>query len=308
MSTITIKNLTFTYEGSFDPIFENVSFQLDTAWKLGLIGRNGRGKTTLLRLLQGCYPYSGAIHADVSFDYFPCPVPDQTKLALEVMETISPACEAWEMLREVSLLDVDLECLYHPFDTLSNGEQTKVLLAALFLGSNRFLLIDEPTNHLDPAAREAVGQYLSRKQGFILVSHDRALLDTCTDHILSINRSTIELQQGNFSSWWANRQAQDAFELAENAKLQKEIGRLSAAARQSAVWSDRVERSKIGTTNSGSKIDRGFVGHKAAKMMKRSKNLQARQQEAITEKSKLLHDIERPESLKLSPFPFTKTV
>ena len=56
MALIQITDLTFTYPGSFDPVFEHVSFQLDTDWRLGLTGRNGRGKTTLLRLLQGQYP------------------------------------------------------------------------------------------------------------------------------------------------------------------------------------------------------------------------------------------------------------
>lgn len=59
MSLIQVKNLTFTYDGSYEPVFENASFQIDTGWRLGLIGRNGRGKTTLLRLLCGTYPYQG---------------------------------------------------------------------------------------------------------------------------------------------------------------------------------------------------------------------------------------------------------
>ena len=53
MSLIQVKNLSFTYEDSFDPVFENVSFQIDTDWKLGFIGRNGKGKTTFLKLLTG---------------------------------------------------------------------------------------------------------------------------------------------------------------------------------------------------------------------------------------------------------------
>ncbi len=71
MSLISIQNLTFGYEGSPDHVFENVSFQLDTQWKLGLIGRNGRGKTTFLRLLEGRYEYAGLIQAGVNFVYFP---------------------------------------------------------------------------------------------------------------------------------------------------------------------------------------------------------------------------------------------
>lgn len=80
------------------------------------------------------------------------------------MQEICPVCEDWEIMKEISLLRVDIEVLYRPFETLSNGEQTKVLLAALFLGANRFLLIDEPTNHLDMEARKVVGDYLKRKR------------------------------------------------------------------------------------------------------------------------------------------------
>ena len=61
MSKITVNNLSFCYEGSFENVFEDVSFNIDTDWKLGLIGRNGKGKTTFLKLLQGIYEYSGTI-------------------------------------------------------------------------------------------------------------------------------------------------------------------------------------------------------------------------------------------------------
>ena len=71
MSQIQVTNLTFGYEGSVDEIFEQVSFQIDTNWKLGLIGRNGKGKTTFLRLLQGKYDYQGSISKSVFVDYFP---------------------------------------------------------------------------------------------------------------------------------------------------------------------------------------------------------------------------------------------
>ncbi|MEQ7058438.1 ATP-binding cassette domain-containing protein, partial [Enterococcus gallinarum] len=70
MSLINVSNLTFSYEGSYDNIFENVSFQIDTDWKLGFIGRNGRGKTTFLNLLLGKYAYSGNISSTVKFEYW----------------------------------------------------------------------------------------------------------------------------------------------------------------------------------------------------------------------------------------------
>lgn len=195
MSMIRIENLTFAYPSSYDNIFENVNFQIDTDWKLGFVGRNGRGKTTFLNLLLGKYEYHGKIQASVQFDYFPYPVNNKNRLTTDILSEVCPLAEEWELLRELSYLEVRDDVLWRPFFTLSNGEQTKVLLAALFLNDGHFLLIDEPTNHLDMKARETVSAYLKRKKGFILVSHDRCFLDGCVDHILSINRSNIEVRQ-----------------------------------------------------------------------------------------------------------------
>ena len=304
MSLINVTNLTFAYEGSYDNIFENVSFQIDTDWKLGFTGRNGRGKTTFLNLLLGKYEYNGSISANVTFEYFPYELQDPEGFTIDIIKEISPNSMDWEIMKEVSLLDIDDDVLYRQFNTLSKGEQTKALLAAMFLKENSFLLIDEPTNHLDAEGRKKLSSYLAKKKGFILVSHDRDFLDNCIDHIIAINKTNIEIQRGNFSSWWRNKELQDSFELSENEKLKKDIGRLSSSAKRTTVWSDSVESSKHGTTNSGSKLDKGYVGHKAAKMMKRAKNIESRQQDMIDEKSKLLKNIESNESLKIVPLTF----
>lgn len=100
MSMIKVENLTFAYPGSYHNIFENCSFQIDTDWKLGFTGRNGRGKTTLLRLLQGEYEYTGSIRSSVPFGYFPCPVPDPEQLTADVLEEIAPETAQWQFLRE----------------------------------------------------------------------------------------------------------------------------------------------------------------------------------------------------------------
>ena len=140
---------------------------------------------------------------------------------------------------------------------LSGGQRTKVLLAILFLGEDRFLLIDEPTNHLDLHGREVLSRYLRGKRGYLLVSHDRAFLDGCVDHILAINRADITLQKGNFSTWWENKQRQDAFELAQDQRLRKDIRRLESAARQSRAWADRVESEKIGAIEHRERYNEG---------------------------------------------------
>lgn len=304
MSLINISNLTFAYDGSADNIFKNVSFQIDTDWKLGFTGRNGRGKTTFLNLLLGKYEYKGSISGGVIFEYFPFEIKDKTLKTIEIIDSLNYDYQMWELEREMSLLDISEDVLYREFNTLSNGEQTKILLAVLFLKENRFLLIDEPTNHLDIEGREIVAEYLKSKKGFILVSHDRRFLDNCIDHILSINKANIEIQKGNFSSWQVNKEMQDNSEIAKNYKLKKDIKRLEQAAKRTSEWSDKKEEKKSKKSYGGrapAMIDKGFVGAKAAKMMKRSKNLEARQNSALEEKTKLLKNIELSESLKIKP-------
>ena len=307
MSQINITNLTFAYEGSYDTIFTDVSFQIDTAWKLGFCGRNGRGKTTFLNLLMGKYEYNGTISANVNFEYFPFAVEDKTLSTLDILFSVAPEAQIWQIEKEISKLAVDENVLYRSFLTLSNGEQTKILLAGLFLRENNFLLIDEPTNHLDMESRQTVAKYLNGKAGFILVSHDRVFLDACVDHILSINKANIEIQQGNFSSWYYHKQLQDNFELEQDTKLRGEIKRLKESAREKAQWADRAESRKIGIDPF--KVDNKF-GHmpyqaaKSKKMMSRAKSIESRQQTAIEEKEKLLKNIEEAEELKIHPLQY----
>lgn len=309
MSQISVNHLTFYYEGSFDNIFEDVSFQIDTDWKLGFIGRNGKGKTTFMKLLMGQYEYKGSISSYVSFDYFPFEITDKTKNTIDIIEDIYPEYEFWKICRELNYLQVDNDVFFRPFETLSNGEQTKVLLALLFTKENHFLLIDEPTNHLDVEARELLKDYLNSKKGFILISHDRNFMDGCVDHVLVLNRKSIEVQQGNFSSWWENKKKQDAYELAENERLKKDIKRLTLAARTAKQWADKVEGEKIGFKSGKyekSLDKRAYIGEKSRRMQQRRKNLEHRQEKEIEEKSSLLKNLETVEDLKLFPLKHYK--
>ena len=255
MSQITIQNLHFTYDGDHTPVFEGLELQLDTNWKLGLVGRNGRGKTTLLRLLAGELDGRGTVSLRQSCLRWPKPVADPDRQTLDILlEGVTPEDE-WKIYRELSLLGLSEEILDRPFSTLSGGEQT----------------------------------------------HDRAFLDGCVDHILALNPTGPELVRGTFSSWFKDKEDRDRGEAARNEKLRGEIRRLEQAAKRTSGWSDRVEQTKYGSKNSGLRPDRGFIGHKAAKMMQRAKNIEDRQQRAIEEKSALLKDIERADSLKLTP-------
>ena len=310
MAQINVTNLTFGYEGSRDDVFENVSFSVDTDWKLGFIGRNGKGKTTFLNLLLGKYEYRGRIASSVRFDYFPYRITDEMagRCASDWLSEIKPGCEKWRVLCELESLNMPAELLYRPFWSLSHGERTRVLLAVLFSGNHEFLLIDEPTNHLDQESRDQVKQYLSAKKGFILVSHDRNLLDACVDHVLVLNRRSIEVQSGNFSSWWENKRRRDRFAEAENEKHQKEIAALKKAADKSSRWADKNEQVKIGR-DPIKEHDRPFgtrahIGAKTKKMNKRVKQYEKRIARETAEKEGLLVDLEHPDKLKLNPLVY----
>ena len=304
-----IHDLSFTYDGSYTPVFEHLDLSADTAWHLALIARNGRGKTTLLRLMQGLHPYQGRIDLPLTPVYFPFNVPDPMQLTLFVMQEAAPDVPEWRLRRELSLMRVDDDVLWRPFDTLSQGEQTKALLSALFSREDAYPLIDEPTNHLDLHGRELVADYLRRKDGFLLVSHDRAFLNRCVDHVLSLGKSETWVMQGNYDTWEARYNQQTEYEQARNEVLRKDIRRLEDSARRAAEWSAKAEKDKFHIPESVAAVtDRGYIGAKAASMMKRSQNTLRRREKAVEEKQSLLRNLERVGELKLTVLAHPKDV
>lgn len=305
MSCIQINNLSFSYPDSLSPIFENLSLSLDTSWKLALAGDNGRGKTTLLKLLSGELEGQGRISTDVHFRRFPFNVADETLSAYDLIYVVDPDVELWKIQREMGLIGLGEEVLYRPYNTLSGGEATKFQLAVLF-ALEGFALIDEPTDHLDLGGRARVSQYLSRKEGFIVVSHDRAFLDGCCDHILVLNKTYTQLIRGNYSVWREEMDKREESELNRKENLEKERARLKKSAQATRAWANKAEQGKYRSGNSSdtSPIDRGFVGARAAKMQKRVSAVSERQSGAEEELKELLKGIDEAEELTLYPEKF----
>ncbi|KRL04455.1 ribosomal protection-like ABC-F family protein [Liquorilactobacillus oeni] len=303
MTKIEIKNLTFGFNIREQTLFENISLTMDTNWKLGLIGRNGRGKTTFLKLLQGEYPYDGKIERQVAFTYFPQKINDKQQLTYYLLQELS-AFEDWKLKKELNLLHLNPDILWRSFDSLSGGEQTKVLLAVLFADEFNFPLIDEPTNHLDLLARKQVAHYLQEKRkGFIVVSHDRSFVNSIVDHVLALEKKQVVLSQGNYAIYEEQKNMRDSFEEEENVKLKKEIGRLKKTSSEKAQWAHGREKDKYGSPSklgSGAVYDTGFIGARAARTMKRSKTLVKRMEKETAAKEKLLKNIEKNESLKMN--------
>ncbi|WP_125704121.1 ribosomal protection-like ABC-F family protein [Lacticaseibacillus daqingensis] len=305
MPTIQLTHFTFGFATQAQPLFQDVSLNLDTGWHLGLVGRNGRGKTTLLRLLQGQLTGRGTLVMPRTAPYFPQPILDPSQLTLDAMQAVSTA-EQWQLERELRQLNVDPAILWRPYADLSGGEQTKVRLALLFALPDQFALIDEPTNHLDAASRAQVAAYLKRQSGFIVISHDRDFLDAVTDHTLALDKQTVTLTAGNYSAYASAKANQDAFEQATDAKLRQDIARLKQTARQKAQWATSREGDKHGDPHqpgSGAVANKGFIGARAARVMQKRKNLEHRLDRELTAKAQLLQNIETVPALTLNTVP-----
>lgn len=287
---ITIKDLTFGYDGSGNNLFNNINVTLDTSWKLALAGRNGRGKTTFFKLLKGELMYEGTITGVPPVVEFPC-------------EEL-PDVEDWRVRKELNLMGADPDIMWRPMETLSGGERTKLMLANLFASDGIYPLIDEPTNHLDRQGRAKVAEYLSSKEGFIMISHDRDFLDHCTDHTLVITRTGIELVNATFSTWWDNNEQRMQSEQARNAQLKKEMGSIETAMKKNASWSGKAEGYK-NRAHAPSKVAedhfrRVYEAKKASKLMSLAKNLENRNEKKLQEKQLLLKDLEREQTLKIT--------
>ena len=295
MSQIQINNLNFIYPGQTEYVFKDVNLTLDTDWKLGLIGRNGSGKTTLLKLLLGELGSNGSISKNINFEYFPYEIKNGDSLTIDIAYQIIPDLEEWRLFRELNLINVDSSILYRNFNTLSGGEMIKFLLTCAFLKDNKFLLIDEPTNHIDEESKDSLIEYLKQKKAFILVSHDRKILNEIIDHVLYIGKQNITLEQGNYDSWKLNKTNKDNNEKEQNKRLKNDIAKLDTIAKKTENWSNAIEKSKKGA------VDKGHVGHQAAKMMKRAKVLESRRDKKIEEKSNLLIDVDMLPDLQMKP-------
>ncbi len=309
MSLINIENLTFGYPDSLSPIFENFNLNIDAEWKIGIIGENGTGKTTLFKLLCGELKGVGKIYANTNFIRYPVNIPDKTLTPSEIATEFLPEYEDWKFFREAGLIGLDEDALARQYALLSGGEQTKFQLALAF-AADGYPLIDEPTDHLDAEGRRRLADYLSCKKGFAVVSHDRAFLDGVCSHILALENGKSVLVRGNYSVYAKERDKRLRFDEAERAKLEKERARLAPSAKRINEWGKAAEREKI--NGSGKRdgkrlsVDKGFLGAKAAKIQKRAGAVTARRAAAEEQLKERLKDFRETENLKLNPEEFFK--
>ncbi|BBE30104.1 Lsa family ABC-F type ribosomal protection protein [Tepiditoga spiralis] len=334
MANIKLNNLSFYYTSPYKLIFQNLNLTINVEWKCGLVGKNGRGKTTLLKLLKrDLEPSIGEINIPIKVSYFPFKIEKKYTLTYDILKNlIAPFSdmekkmdyllqnkninEYGEVLEKYTFLNgfiidtliekefnkmgLKLELLKRPYETLSSGEKTKIMIIAMFLRKDNYLLIDEPTNHLDISSREQLGKYLSKKKNFLVVSHDRYFLDLCIDHIISINKSNVKLLNTNYSELEYNLKLEEDFEKKKNEKIEKKVKNLKEALIRSKVWANNREKDKFKKYHPDTSIiDKGYVGGKAKKLMKMSKNFELNIQKNIEEQKGLLKNVEKNYELKI---------
>lgn len=336
MPLITLRSVYFHYDSTFKEIFTGLDLAIDTSWKTGIVGRNGCGKTTLLRLISGSLePVNGSINVPVKTAYFPYSLPDESLFVFSVIKNSIAPYSAWEkemnsllengdgasIERYNEVLDIysesggyeidgliekegrkmglDRDFMERDFSNLNSGEKTRCMIVALFLKSNSLPLLDEPANHLDMKGREKLGEYLAKQKGFILVSHDRYFLDICLDHTIAIEKAGVSICKGNYSRWKENRDRIEAYEIRRNKNIKSELVHLKESAEKRRNWSHASEKEKTGKAGHSGSIDKGYLSAVSSRIMKRAVVMENRMDRMIGEKKKLLKNLEKKRHLKL---------
>jgi ATP-binding cassette subfamily F protein 3 len=220
-------------------LFENVNFLTERYDRVGLIGPNGSGKTTFLKMLLGKEkPTSGEVKIGSNLDigYY-----DQEHQGLDIESSVID--EVWKLKPQMLASDLRSflakflffgEEVFRKIKTFSGGEQSRVVLAKLILSNPNFLILDEPTNHLDIASREVLESALSEFGGTILVvSHDRYFLNKVVNKIYAIENKTLKEYPGNYSYY-------EEMKKEEKEALQKSL----ESAKQERKVKAKIEKSK----------------------------------------------------------------
>lgn len=218
ISYLQVENLTKSYGDRM--LFDSVTFGVFEGDKIGVIAKNGTGKSTMLRLLSGAEsPDSGSVvyrsglrvgFLDQAPQFAPGISPLQACLdyMAQVAETREGHDDRWtredrarQMLSQLGIHDAD-----SPADSRSGGQLKRIALARVLLGEPQLLILDEPTNHLDIEAVEWLENYLSRARvTLLMVTHDRYFLDRVCNKIIEIDMRTIFTYEGNYDTYLRRR-------------------------------------------------------------------------------------------------------
>ena len=223
MNLINIENVTKSYTER--KLFEDASFSLQEGEKVGVIGINGTGKTTLLKMIMGTEePEEGniTIANHVVMRYLPQhPEFAADKSSLEcVLQGNVTEENRWSIESEAKTMmtRLGIQDFTQPAGQLSGGQRKRLALISALLSPADILLLDEPTNHLDNDMADWLEDYLKKWKGaFLMVTHDRYFLDSVCNRIIEIDKGKIYSYQTNYSGFLDTQGSQGTFYQAESA-------------------------------------------------------------------------------------------
>ena len=199
---LTVDNLTKGFDGTV--LFDNICFQIKRGERVALIGSNGTGKTTILKLINGIIPaYSGSIYlgAKVNIGYYDQEhhVLDPDKTIFDEIRDAYPDLNNTQIRNTLAAFLFTNEDVFKYIKDLSGGERGRVSLAKLMLSNANFLILDEPTNHLDITSKEILENALNSYTGTVLfVSHDRYFINSTATRIIELANKTVVNYIGNY--------------------------------------------------------------------------------------------------------------
>src|SRR6266850_5053051 len=232
MSLITVRDLRIGFRGPL--LLDGVSCQIEPRQRIGLLGRNGAGKTTFLRILSGqVEPDGGEVEfaPGATVSLLPQDVPQHLAGTIQevVAQGLSPAADdhetAWKAEQHIKRILTEMQLAAEArFETLSSGMKRRVLLARAIVADPDLLLLDEPTNHLDLAAIEWLEQFLARwKTTLIFVTHDRMFLRKLATRIFEIDRGRLFDWSCDYDTFLSRKEAALAAEEKQNALFDKKL-------------------------------------------------------------------------------------
>ena len=199
---LTVDNLTKGFDGTV--LFDNICFQIKRGERVALIGSNGTGKTTILKLINGIIPAdSGSIYlgAKVNIGYYDQEhhVLDPDKTIFDEIRDAYPDLNNTQIRNTLAAFLFTNEDVFKYIKDLSGGERGRVSLAKFMLSNANFLILDEPTNHLDITSKEILENALNSYTGTVLfVSHDRYFINSTATRIIELANKTVVNYIGNY--------------------------------------------------------------------------------------------------------------
>jgi len=250
-------------------VLDGVSLSVSPRDRVGLVGRNGCGKTTLLRILAGVdHPDRGSVSGvrhGLSIGYLAqiSEFASGDSLIDAIGRVVPPDVAEWEIRKALMGLGFTAAQFTQNVSTLSGGEKTRLMLAGVLLGRHDLLILDEPTSHLDLEMLRWLEGYLNAYAGAVLVSsHDRRFLDNVTTSILELDGGKLSRFAGGYSEYAAAKQEQIERQRSDYTLQQRQIRALEEFVRRQLGWAEK--------TQGGPKRGRDQRGRISEKMAKRA--------------------------------------